>query len=54
MNIYQEMQAAIREAWATTDPQVKKNQIELVGDTHIPTPEELIRLISAKIFTETT
>lgn len=41
--------AAINDAWATTDPQTKQHQIDLVGDTHIPSPEEIIFLISSKI-----
>jgi hypothetical protein len=45
--------AAIRDiidqTWATTDPAVKDRQIHLVGDSHIPSPEELILLISQKI-----
>ena len=42
-----DMAEAIRAAWATTDPQAKDRQIQLVGDSHIPTPEELILLISS-------
>lgn len=45
--------AAIRElidqTWATSDPEAKYRQIQLVGDSHIPSPEELILLISQKI-----
>lgn len=41
-----EMAAAIRDAWATSDPVVKGRQIRLVGDSHTPSPEELILLIS--------
>ena len=45
--------AAIQEiidyTWATTDSVVKDRQIRLVGDSHIPSPEELILLISQKI-----
>lgn len=44
-----EMAATIAGAWATTDPAVKDRQIRLVGDSHIPSPEELILLISQKI-----
>ena len=40
---------AITIAWATTDPEVKQTQIGLVGDSHIPSPEEFILLISQKI-----
>lgn len=43
-----EMNEAIQAAWATTDPQAKDRQIQLVGDSHIPSPEELIFLISLK------
>lgn len=39
----------IAEAWATSDPEVKQCQIQLVGDSHIPSPEEFILLISQKI-----
>lgn len=46
-------QAAIQElidqTWATSDPEAKQCQIQLVGDSHIPSPEELILLISQKI-----
>ena len=41
-----EMQSAIEDAWATTDHEVKDRQIRLVGDSHTPSPEELIFLIS--------
>lgn len=44
-----EMAATITEAWATADPLAKQRQIDLVGDSHIPSPEELILLISQKI-----
>ncbi len=44
------MAEAIREAWATTDPEVKQRQIDLVGDDHIPSPEELILIISQNIY----
>ena len=44
-----EMAAAIAEAWRTADPQAKDRQIQLVGDSHIPSPEEFILLISKKI-----
>jgi phosphopantothenoylcysteine synthetase/decarboxylase len=43
-----EMTAAIREAWSTSDPEVRKLQTDLVGDSHMPSPEELIFLISSK------
>ena len=54
MTVYEEIQAAIDHAWATGDPETKLRQIELVGDTHKPTPEELIFLISAKILANNT
>lgn len=54
MTAYEEIQVAIDYAWDTEDPQVKLTQIALIGDTHKPTPEELIFCICAKIFTETT
>lgn len=41
-----DMAEAIRSAWATTDPQAKNRQIQLVGEGRVPTPEELIFLIS--------
>ena len=43
-----DIQEAITEAWRTTDPAVRQRQIQLVGDSHIPTPEEFILLISQK------
>lgn len=54
MTVYEEIQAAIDCAWNTTDPEVKLNQVALIGDTHKPTPEELIFCICSKIFAETT
>ncbi len=44
-----EMAATITEAWKAADPAVRQRQIQLVGDSHIPSPEELILLISQKI-----
>ena len=44
-----EMAACIAQAWATTDPVVKARQIQLVGEERIPTPEELILLISRMV-----
>jgi hypothetical protein len=44
-----DMAAAITEAWRTADPQTKNRQIQLVGDSHIPSPEEIILLISQKV-----
>lgn len=41
-----EMMAAIQEAWSTTNPETRQLQLDLVGDDHTPTPEELIFLIS--------
>lgn len=41
-----EIADTIAEAWASDDPQTKAVQIRLVGDLHIPTPEELIVLVS--------
>lgn len=41
-----DMTEAIRAAWATADPKVKDRQIQLVGEGRVPTPEELIFLIS--------
>ena len=42
------IQEAIDQTWATTDFVVRDRQIRLVGDSHIPSPEELILLISQK------
>lgn len=44
-----EIQEAITAAWVTSDPETKRCQIQLVGDSHIPSPEEFILLISQKI-----
>lgn len=41
-----DMTEAIRAAWSTTDPEAKNRQIQLVGEGRVPTPEELIYLIS--------
>jgi hypothetical protein len=43
------IQELINQTWATSDPEAKYRQIQLVGDSHIPSPEELILLISQKI-----
>ncbi len=43
-----EMAAVIDEAWRTSDPAIRQRQIQLVGDSHTPSPEELILLISQK------
>lgn len=45
-----EMETAILAAWSTTDPVARQRQVELVGDSHIPSPEELIFLISQNIY----
>lgn len=44
-----DMIEAIRAAWATTDPQTKDRQIQLVGEDRVPTPEELIILVSTSL-----
>jgi hypothetical protein len=44
------METAIIAAWSTTDPVARQRQVELVGDSHIPSPEELIFLISQNIY----
>lgn len=36
----------IAEAWATSDPEIKQRQIQLVGEERIPTPEEFIVLVA--------
>ena len=44
-----EIEEAIAVAWATTDPEVKQRQIQLVGEGRVPSPEELILLLSDRI-----
>ena len=44
-----DIQEAIIEAWGTTDPTTRQRQIRLVGDSHIPNPDELILLIYQNI-----
>ena len=44
-----ENQEAITEAWRNADPQASEYQRQLVGDSHIPSPEEFILLISQKV-----
>lgn len=51
---YSDMAEAIECAWGTSDPQTKRKQIELIGDSHKPTPEELMLLISTELFSENT
>ena len=43
------IQDLINQTWATSDPAIRQRQIHLVGDSHIPSPEEFILLISQKI-----
>ena len=43
------IQDLINQTWVTSDPVIRQRQIDLVGDSHIPSPEELILLISQKI-----
>lgn len=43
------IQELIDQTWATTDSIAKDRQIRLVGDSHIPSPEELILLIYQEI-----
>lgn len=43
------IQEVIDMAWNTSDPQVKDRQIRLVGDSAMPSPEEIILLISKEI-----
>lgn len=50
---YSEISAAIDEAWATTDPEAKRKQIELIGSSHKPKPEEFISLIREKLHKST-
>ncbi len=45
---YSDIATAINAAWSTRDPAVRQYQRSLVGDLHIPSPEELIFLISSK------
>ena len=54
MTVYEEIQAAIDYAWETNDPQTQQHQVDLIGDSHKPTPEELIFSVLAKIFTKIT
>lgn len=51
---YSDMSEAIECAWGTSDPQTKRKQIDLIGDSHKPSPEELILLIYTELFTEST
>lgn len=44
-----EMVEAIAAAWATTDPEAKQRQIQLAGEGRVPSPEELILLLSDRI-----
>ena len=46
---YSDIAAAIDEAWSTADPHAKQRQIELVGDSRKPSPEEFISLITEKL-----
>jgi hypothetical protein len=41
-----EIEEVIAAAWATTDPEAKQRQIQLVGEGRVPSPEELIFLIA--------
>ena len=43
------IQELINQTWATSDPEAKQRQIRLVGDSRIPSPEELILLIYQEI-----
>lgn len=43
------MAAAIADAWATSDPEAKRFQIELVGDSHIPSPQEFLILAASRL-----
>ncbi len=40
---------AIREAWSTTDPDIKAKQLALTGSDEIPDVDELIRLLALKV-----
>lgn len=44
-----DIQDAITAAWATSDPEAKHRQIELVGEERIPTPEEFIVLVARRL-----
>lgn len=44
-----DMQEAITAAWATSDPEAKHLQIQLVGKERIPTPEEFITLVARQL-----
>lgn len=54
MTVREEIQAAINLAWANPNPETRRRQVELVGDSRIPTPEELVFSILAKIFADNT
>lgn len=41
-----DMAEAIRTAWNTADPEAKQRQFQLVGEGRVPSPEELILLVS--------
>lgn len=44
-----QMALAIREAWATTDPEIKARQRALTGSDDIPDVDELIQLLAIKV-----
>lgn len=44
-----DIQEAILEAWAITDPVIRQTQIQLVGEERIPTPEEFILLLASQL-----
>lgn len=44
-----DMIEAIRVAWDTADPVAKQEQIRLVGEGRVPSPEELMVLLSEKL-----
>lgn len=40
---------AIREAWSTTDPDIKAKQLALTGSDEIPDVDTLIQLLALKV-----
>ena len=44
-----DIQEAITAAWATSDPEAKRRQTQLVGEERVPTPEEFIVLVTRQL-----
>lgn len=43
------IQELIDQTWATSDPEAKYRQIELVGEGRVPTPEEFIVFVARQL-----